>query len=361
MYTVIKGWLDRYFSNPQVVILGFILLVGTLCIYLFGDLLTPLLVALVGAYLLDGLVGLLQRLGVPRTAAVVIVFLIFMGCVVLTLGGLLPLLSRQVGQLLADLPKIISKGQAELIRLPEKYPQFVTTAQINDFLRLLTAELTSAGQHLLSLSLASVRNLLTIVVYLVLVPLLVFFFLKDKQQILKWGSAFLPSDRALSNRVWVEVNQQIANYIRGKLWEILIVWMVSWAAFSILQLKYAMLLSFFTGLSVLIPYVGAFSMTIPVALVAYFQWGLAPRFTWTVIVYTIIQILDGNVLVPLLLSGVVNIHPVAIILALLVFGGAWGMLGLFFAIPLATLIHAVIKAWQESLKEQTAEDEGASA
>jgi len=86
-------------------------------------------------------------------------------------------------------------------------------------------------------------------------------------------------------------------------------------------------------------------MFLPVTLIAYFQWNIGSAFVYTLIAYTIIQILDGNLLVPLLLSEVVNIHPVAIIVALLLFGGLWGIWGLFFAIPLATLVHAVIKAW----------------
>jgi putative permease len=65
------------------------------------------------------------------------------------------------------------------------------------------------------------------------------------------------------------------------------------------------------------------------------------------IAYAIIQILDGNLLAPLLLSEVVNLHPVAIVVAVLLFGGLWGLWGLFFAVPLATLINAVIKAWME--------------
>jgi putative permease len=106
-----------------------------------------------------------------------------------------------------------------------------------------------------------------------------------------------------------------------------------------------MLVSLFIGLSVLIPYIGATVMTIPVVMLAFFQWGPSPEFTYTVIAYGIIQLIDGNILVPLLLSGVVNLHPVAIIVAILVFGGLWGIWGLFLAIPLATLVHAVIKTW----------------
>jgi putative permease len=86
-------------------------------------------------------------------------------------------------------------------------------------------------------------------------------------------------------------------------------------------------------------------MTLPVALVSYFQWGLGSEFATTLVAYTILQILDGNLLVPILLSGVVNLHPVAIIIGILVFGGIWGFWGVFFAIPLATLVHAIIKSW----------------
>ena len=86
-------------------------------------------------------------------------------------------------------------------------------------------------------------------------------------------------------------------------------------------------------------------MTIPVAIVAYAQWGFQVEFFWAVLAYIGLQILDGNVLVPLMFSGVVKLHPNAIILAILIFGGLWGLWGVFFAIPLATLAHAVIRAW----------------
>ncbi|KOO09875.1 permease, partial [Vibrio xuii] len=94
------------------------------------------------------------------------------------------------------------------------------------------------------------------------------------------------------------------------------------------------------GLSVLIPYIGAAAVTVPVAMVGLFQWGLSPDFYWLLLAYGIIQALDGNVLVPVLFSEAVNLHPVAIIIAVLVFGGLWGFWGVFFAIPLATLVKA---------------------
>ena len=182
-----------------------------------------------------------------------------------------------------------------------------------------------------------------------------------------WGSGFLPADRRLSSEVWHEVNKQIGNYARGKIWEILIVWTASYITFTILGLKYAMLISLFVGLSVLIPYIGATFMAFPVAFMAYFQWGPGSQFLYVMIAYIIIQILDGNVLVTLLFSEVVNIHPIAIIVSILVFGGIFGFWGVFFAIPLATLIHAIIKAWTrqraegEEGRRRTAEGRGRRA
>ena len=141
------------------------------------------------------------------------------------------------------------------------------------------------------------------------------------------------------------MDQQIANYVRGKFWEIIIVWSASFVTFTMLGLEYAMLLGVLVGLSVIVPYIGAAVVSIPVILLAWFQWGWGADFIWLTVAYLIIQALDGNVLVPLLFSEAVDLHPVAIIVAILVFGGLWGFWGVFFAIPLATLVQAVISAW----------------
>jgi len=344
VFQLFRNWTKRYFSNPQVIILGFLLLAGFLFVFIFGTMLAPVIAAIIIAFLLEGMVGKLQRLKVPRKMAVLVVFVLFLASLVILMVWLLPLLSRQIGQFLQDLPSMITRGQKQMMHLPEKYPDLISQPQIQQFINVISAELTGLGQRVLSLSLASVKGLITIIVYLVLVPLLVFFFLKDKEMIISWGKGFLPEDRGLATEVWHEVNLQVVNYVRGKVWEILIVWGVTWATFRLLDLKFSVLLSLFVGLSVLVPYIGATVMFLPVGFIAFFQWGLNSDFVYTMIAYSIIQALDGNLLVPLLLSGVVNLHPVAIIVAVLLFGGLWGIWGLFFAIPLATLVHAVVKA-----------------
>ena len=343
----IRGWFQRHFSNPQVVILLTFLVTGFLVIYFLGQMLAPVLASLVIAYLLEGLVGMLERGRVPRIVAVLLVFLLFVCSLLMAMFLLLPLVFEQLRQLFQQLPSMIVWTQNQLLRLPERFPDFFSEQQVRDLMFGIRSELTALGQKVVSYSVASLIGLISILVYLFLVPLLVFFFLKDKRRMVQWIAGLLPEDRQLATQVWREVDRQIGNFIRGKVWQILIIWSVSALTFAFLGLQFSLLLGLFVGLSVLIPYIGPVSMMVPVASIAYFQWGWSSAFAWVVIAYTVIQVLDGNLLAPFLFSEVVNLHPVAIIAAILLFGGLWGFWGVFFAIPLATLVQAVIQAWPQ--------------
>ena len=350
---ILAEWFRRYFSDPQIVFLAVFLLVVFAIVLTMGQMLTPVLASIVIAYLLEGIVAMLERRRVPRLISVLIVFTLFMVFVLSVLLGVVPLVSRQITDLVQQLPAMLAEGQQALMALPERYPELVTSQQIGEVIDVIRREIGGLGQQALSLSLSSLVGVITVLVYAILMPLLVFFFLKDKQLIMAWFRRYLPKHRAIASTVWRDMDRQISNYVRGKFWEILIVWAVSFVTFSAFGLNYSMLLAVLVGLSVIIPYIGASVVTVPVVLIALFQWGWSPAFIWLSIAYLVIQALDGNVLVPLLFSEVVNLHPVAIIVAILVFGGIWGFWGVFFAIPLATLVQAVLGAWPRELSAAT--------
>ncbi len=346
----ITGWFRHQLDNPQVVYLALLVAGIFLVIYFFGNMLAPVLAGVVIAYLLEGIVKVLQRNHIPRMAAMLIVFCIFMLLLLMIFFALIPLLSSQLTQLVQQIPVMLGKGQSALLELPQRYPDLFSIEQINEIASALRSDITGYGQNLLTYSVSSVIGIITFLVYVILVPILVFFFLKDKDVLINWFSSRLPQERKLADRVWVDVNKQIANYIRGKILEILMVSFVTFVTFSFLHLEYALLLAVLVGLSVVIPYVGAAVVTVPVLLIAWFQWGWGSEFVYIAVAYLIIQALDGNLLVPLLFSEVVNLHPVAIIVAVLIFGGLWGILGVFFAIPLATLVQAIMSAWPQGGK-----------
>ena len=345
-------WFRRNFSNPQAVILALLLLFTFLGIWLIGPIIMPLLVALVIAYILEWAVSAAQRVGMPRSPAVVIVFLAFITLSLAIIIGIIPLFGKQVETLFSDLPLMATKIKTMLMTLPTKYPEFMTHEQLDNIIQQFGGSFANMGDILFSFSLASFKNIVSILIYMILVPLLVFFFLKDKPKILAWFLNWLPNERQLSTRVWREVDGQIGAYARGKVVEIFVVGIATYIGFIIFGLNYALLLGVLVGFSVLIPYIGATLVTIPVALVAIIQWGPNETFVYLMITYLVIQALDGNILVPLLFSETNNLHPVAIIAAVLFFGGIWGFWGVFFAIPLATLVVAVLGALEDAKSTQ---------
>ncbi len=350
MWKVLNAWYKKYLSDPQAVVLTILLIGGFTVVITMGNMLMPALAALVIAYLLEGIVKFLEKHGAVRFRAVLIVFFAFMAFLFFISFGVAPLISDQLTQFIKNIPEYIGRAQSSLMQIPQ-HVSFISEQQIQDFAIALDKEIATFGQKGLKGVVASLPGVITIAVYLVLVPVMVFFFLKDKYLILNWFTSFLPQERQLAGNVWKEVDHQIGEYIRGKFWEIIIVGAATFIAFAVMKLQYSILLGVLVGLSVLIPYIGAAVVTIPVAMVAYFQWGWTPAFGYLMLVYGIIQAIDGNVLVPLLFSEVVNLHPIAIILSILVFGGIWGFWGVFFAIPLATLVSALLKAWPRTQPE----------
>ncbi|HHQ4804107.1 AI-2E family transporter [Aeromonas veronii] len=345
MLEVLKHWYQTRFSDPDAVTLFLLLVFCFTIIWLFGDLLAPLLVALVMAYLLEWPVARLQKAGLSRTLATSVILILFIAVAVASLLGLIPTLVSQGINLAKEAPAMLTHAQDYVRTLPDKYPELIDVSLVETVIDNIRQRILSGGEHLVSASLSSLVNVVAIMIYLILVPLMVFFMLKDKRVLMGSLRRFLPRNRTLVNRVWVEMNNQIINYIRGKVIEILIVGIATYVPFALMGLRYSVLLAVAVGFSVLIPYIGAAVVTVPVAMVALFQWGLTPEFAWLMVAYLVIQALDGNLLVPVLFSEAVNLHPVAIIIAVLVFGGLWGFWGVFFAIPLATLVKAVLNAW----------------
>ncbi len=344
---IVTDWFKRNFSDPQVTLLMLVVICAVLLVTFFGEMLAPAIAAIVIAFLLDGPVTWLKRRGARHIFAVSSVFLLFMLGMLMVVLAVLPPLVKQIIQFVNDTPRMLASLQVLVTDLQEKFPEMISPEQAQTWLSSIGTEITNMGPELVQYSLSGVAGAITAVVYLVLVPVMVFFFLKDKPAIFAFIIGFLPKERSLVNQVFREGVDRAGDYARGKVYEIIIVGLVSFFIYRFIGLQYATLLAVATGLSVIIPYIGAAVVTLPVALVALFQWGVGPDFTIAVIAYLVLQALDGNLLAPLLFSEVVKLHPNAIILAILVFGGIWGLWGVFFAIPLATVANAILRAWRE--------------
>lgn len=355
MFEMFQSWYKQKFNDPQTVALLAILFIGFGIIYFFSHLLMPLLIAIVFAYLLEWPIRFLTvKLKLPRSVSLIIVLGGFISLSIFLFGVMLPNLWNQAMRFIKDLPSMFNLLNAWLAALPEHYPELIDYAMLDSLMESFKTKILSFGDILLTLSVNSIISLVGLGIYAFLVPLMVFFLLKDKTLFLRSFSRFMPKNRRLATKVWSEMQLQIANYIRGKFLEILIVGIATYIILLFFDLRYPLLLAVAVGLSVLVPYIGAVLVTIPLALVALFQFGLSPDFYYLMLAFIISQLLDGNLVVPFLFSEAVNLHPLTIIVAVIIFGGLWGFWGVFFAIPLATLVKAVVNALPSNHEEEHA-------
>jgi putative permease len=350
MMRPILDWVNTHLEDTELMMLLVFLLVVFVLLGMFGATLAPALVAVALAYVLDGVVALLVTCKVPRIFAIVLVGIGAMLAVLFALLAVLPVLTEQVGLLASKIPQYVQLLKDTVHDLQQRYPTGLNAEYLQQAIATGADKVQEWSGLLLSKSLASIPNVIAVGVYVVLVPVLVFFLLKDKQRIIDWSQQFLPEKRTLLKRVWRELDIQIGNYIRGRFWESSMVGLVMWIVYVLMGHEYALLLAVLTGISVWIPFVGAAVVTIPVVLLSYFQWGWADMAMYSVLAYAIIQLIDANIVIPWLFSEVVNLHPVAIIVAVLVFGSFWGILGVFFAIPLAALVQSVLVIITERAK-----------
>ena len=349
MFRFFKEWYDSHLTDPNQVALALIILFITLVTYILLATVAPILVAIILAYMLEGIVHRFTiNNRISRNTVVLFVYLSFLAVSMIILFLIFPLMIEQLTLFIKSLPSILEKGKTFLLSFTSTEKGLITAEQLTNIFSALNSEITMMSGSIVSYSLSSAGSIIEIIIYMLIVPILIFFLLFDKKDINAWFKKFFPEKLDLSKKAYAELDLKIGNYIRCKFIEIIIVWIASTLLFTILGLNYSLILGFLCGISVIIPYVGAIAVTIPILFVGYFQWGTSSEFWYIVLAHILIQVLDGNVVVPVLFSDAVNLHPLAILVSILFFGTIWGIWGVFFAIPLAVLVNTLLNIWPKT-------------
>ena len=344
MIAFLKNFFQKYFYDDEHYAAVFFLFIGLIILYFFGGILAPILISILIAYLLNGLMTFLENKGNSKILSLSMT-LIFFSIFYFSIFLLFPFLSRQILLLVSDIPQIFETVNLFLSSQLKEYSDIFSENQINEVLANSLNYIPTILQNALLQLNSGFSTIMNAILYLIIIPFLVFFLLKDKDYFLVNLKLFLPNKRELLSKIWTDLNLQLYGYLKGKGLEMLIVALVTAMVFSFQGVNYSIILALLIGLSVLIPYVGAILVTIPVIIIGLFQWGLDSSFYIYLFSYLLIQALDGNVLMPLLLGREVKLHPVYIITAVLIFGGIWGFWGLILAIPIATFLRAIVVAW----------------
>ena len=344
MVKFLKNFFDTYFFKEEQYAALVLLLIALVLIYFIGSLITPFFIALLIAYLLNGAMAFFGSKGASKRTSLFLAFIIFTAFYV-SIFMLLPLITSQIGSLINELPAIANYVEKLAESLLKAYPEIFSQSQVDGLAGSITSFFPTIAEQILIQMNAGFSAMMNALIYIILIPFFVFFFLKDKNEMIEYATYFLPKNSQLLSTLWSDLNIQLFGYIRGKALEMIIVGCITSLIFALIGVNYSILLGIMVGLSVLVPLFGAIIVTIPVVAIGLFQYGLESTFFIFLASYLIIQTLDGNFLFPLLLGREVNLHPVLIILAILIFGGIWGFWGLLLAVPIATFIRAILRAW----------------
>ena len=303
--------------------------------------LTPFVISVIIAYMLNPLVGRLQKLGVPRGTSIAIIYFVFFLALAALLVNSIPLFIDQLREFGEHLPQLIEQAnrwidgfhEDKQRLLPEAVRKAVDS-NLGSFESRVTAEISKILERIGN----SVEGLIDAFV----IPFLVFYMLKDVQLIERTAMVFFPkSTRREIIRLLRSIDEALGNYIRGQLLIAFIVGMLAYIGLGIVGMPYAFLLAMIVAITNIIPYVGPLIGAAPAILLAF---TVSPMMALKVtIVNLVIQQLEGNFISPFLIGRSLKLHPMMIIFALMLGGEIFGMVGLILAIPVVAVGKVVVQ------------------
>ncbi len=324
-----------------------IALVGWL-LYNLSSIITIIIISALMAYILDPIASYLEAKGLSRGNATVIIFLIFFTSVGVIGWALLPgffneLFSLQNSLNLGD-TNSISESIKEFIA---KNFSFINVENMNieekvkNTMSLLTDELLSL-----------LANLVSVISYVVIIPFVIFFLLKDGRKMKKSFIQLIPNRYfEMILNVIHKIDQQLGWYLRGQFTEAFVVGLLSVLALWLLNVEYFIIIGIFAGLANLIPYIGPVAGAIPAIIVTIINGGSPVNILYIIIAFSIVQLIDNILLQPLVLSKSVNLHPLIIVFAVLIGGQFFGVLGMLLAVPAAGIIKVTSSELYQGIRK----------
>jgi len=322
------------------------LLIGFL--YLFSSILLPFFAGMILAYFLDPVADRLERWGLSRMAATILILVLFIVLLVLGLMLVIPILASQLADFLARLPDYLSRLQGLVTSFDPNWLSDTVGVDPESLRNGINSLLTQGAGFLTSL-MASIwssgKTLIDIAGLFVITPVVAFYMLLDWDRMVAKVDSWIPRDHLGTVRaIALDIDKAVAGFVRGQGTLCLILGIYYAIGLTLVGLNFGLLIGLFAGLISFIPYVGSLVglvLAVGVALVQF--W---PEWHWIVAVAAVFfsgQFIEGNILQPNLVGKSVGLHPVWLMFALFAFGALFGFVGLLVAVPAAAAVGVLVR------------------
>jgi predicted PurR-regulated permease PerM len=329
--------------NTQAKFWGIFTAAFLIFLWFLGDMMLPYVIGAAIAYFLDPVADRLERLGLSRVLATVIISV--MAALIFVVGALMivPLLVEQTLSLFSIAPTLAGDLQAFLTK---QFPSLMDSESIlRKSLLSIGESIQARGGEFLNTALASVSSLVNVALLFVIVPVVSFYLLLDWDRMVQKIDDLLPRDHApIIRRLAKEIDDTLAGFVRGMGTVSLILGSYYAVALMLVGLQFGLVVGVIAGLVTFIPYVGALvGGALAIGLGLFQFWGDWVSLGLVGGIFVLGQMIEGNVLTPKLVGSSVGLHPVWLLIALSVFGSIFGFIGMLIAVPVAAIIGVVIR------------------
>ncbi|TDL78634.1 AI-2E family transporter [Peribacillus frigoritolerans] len=345
-----------HFWTIEILLLLLIFYVSTKVSFLFQPLIVfastlffPILIAGILFFIFSPVVKLLEKNKVPRTLAILILYLIFIGLIMLLLSTVGPVVSQQITDLFKNFPSYITEIRHFIMNLSESgwftwvmTQEYVSVEETIDKIEKSLGSLTTSLPESITSSVTKVLGVVTnITLTIITVPFILFYMLKDGHKFPITAVKILPAAyRREGIKIFEDLYQTLAAYIQGQLLVSLFVGTGCFIGYTLIGLDYALILGIVVAIANIIPYLGPFIGAAPAVVIALLD--SPTKALLAAVVVTVVQQIDGNVLSPLIIGKRLNTHPLTIILLLIGAGSFGGILGMILAVPTYAVLKAVL-------------------
>ncbi len=359
-----SGYLQRQRRTHWLLQAG-LLLAGGYVAYLFlhalKEILTPLLVALLLAYLLDPAIDRLEAKGLSRTAGIVVLLAMVTMAVALAAAVLVPLVGNELSTFAGKVPHFVARIKHDSLPWIEEHFHVQVPKNVDQLadrfgysLQELTRHALEPLKGLAGRAMAGAYQVVVLLATLVLIPFFTFFLLRDFDKMGSWLYSLVPyRHRPWVRKTWQEMDKTLSGWIRGQLLVMLILGALYSVGYLIVGIPLGLVIGLLTGLMAIIPYLGAATGFLLALSLAFLDWQGWGQVAGVVAVFGTVQLLDALFITPNILGYETGLNPAVVVLALLGFGKLFGFLGVLLAVPLAGILHVLGRRAVEAYKKSS--------